>query len=188
EWDNLQVGLRIPSTNLLYTGNAGAARSVGLEVESVFHVTPELDFSTSLSYTDAKLTESIPDLPQPSGVLGVVDGERLPGTPRFTMSNAISYTRPIGDETTLRLRLDHQYVGRSYNAFTRASALELGDFSVVNFSGGLDWGDTRFDLFVKNIGNSDGVANANFDLGLDTIRAAWRVPPRSVGIVVRQSF
>jgi outer membrane receptor protein involved in Fe transport len=188
DWQNLQIGLRQPATLFFYTGNAGSARSVGLEVEADWRFTHELDFHTSMAFTDAELTQSIPNVPQPSGVLGVKDGDRLPGAPRFTISNALSYRRDLGDGATLRLRLDHQYVGRSYNTFTRAGALVIGDYNIFNFSGGVGFDHFDIDLFVKNIGDSDGVTNANFDYGADVLRAAWRVPPRSIGVSVRRSF
>jgi outer membrane receptor protein involved in Fe transport len=188
DWDDLQVGLRPPGTLFLYTGNAGAARSVGVELEGLAKLTDELSLQVAASYDEAKLTESIPDLPQPSGVLGVASGDRMPGAPQFTMSDALIYTRPIGPDMNLRLRLDYQYVGRSYNTFTRSSALEMGDYDLFNLSAGMDFGSYSVDLFVKNLGDSDGVTNANFDLGLDVLRAAWRVPPRSVGVTVRKTF
>ncbi len=188
DWSNLQVGLRPPGTVFLYTGNAGSARSVGLEVEGVVHLTPDFDFQTAFSLNDAVLTESIPNLPQPSGVLGVESGDRLPGAPRFTMSNALIYSHALGSGRTGRIRLDHQYVGRSYNTFTQESALEIGDYNLFNLNGGITFGTISVDAFVKNVGNSDGVTNANFDLGLDTIRAAWRLPPRTFGLSIRKSF
>src|SRR5262249_37079506 len=150
-----------------FTGNAGSARSVGLEVESDWRITHELDFHTALALTDAQLTESIPNVPQPSGVLGVEDGDRLPGAPRFTISNALSYRHDLDGGATLRLRLDHQFVGRSYNTFTRDGALALGDYNIFNASGGIQLSNWDLDVFVKNIGDSDGITNANFDFGAD---------------------
>ena len=188
DWQDLQVGLRVPDTILLYTGNAGSARSVGAEFEGSFGLTEELTFQTAMSYNDARLTESIPNLPQPSGVLGVEDGDRLPGAPLFTISNAFVYDHQLSNGWLARVRLDHQYVGKSYNTFTRSSALEIGDYHLVNLSGGLDIGAVSVDIFVRNVFDGDGVTNANFDLGLDVLRAAWRVVPRSIGLTVRKNF
>jgi len=188
DWDNLQVGLRPAGTVLLYTGNAGSARSDGLELEGLVRITDDLDFQTAMAFTDAVLTESIPNLPQPSGVLGVESGDRLPGAPRFTISNAFIYSHLLSEDKQLHVRLDHQYVGLSYNTFTQESALEMGDYHLFNLTCGVDLGSVGVDVYMKNLANSDGVTNANFDLGLDTIRAAWRLPPFSVGVSVRKSF
>ena len=64
----------------------------------------------------------------------------------------------------------------------------MGDYHLFNLTCGVDLGSVGVDVYMKNLANSDGVTNANFDLGLDTIRAAWRLPPFSVGVSVRKSF
>ncbi len=188
DWKNIQVGLR-SALGSIYTGNAGTAESDGVEIEALFKVTRELDFSTAIAITDARLTQDVPDLNEPGPpASGVRSGDRLPGSPRFTIANAVQYARELGEGRAIDLRLDHQYIGKSYNRFTRVGALELGGYNVFDLSAGLTVGTVQVRAFVKNIADSKGVMNATFDnfgLGPD---AAFRLTPRSLGVSVRKNF
>jgi iron complex outermembrane receptor protein len=186
DWQNLQV--QLPGPFGPYTGNAGSARSIGLEFEGSVFLTHDLELMTSFALTNAELTESVPTLIQPSGVVGVSDGDALPGSAKFTMTNAIRYTHDLGEGRAFYARLDHQYVGGSYNSFTSQGAYRMGDYRLFNASIGFDFPmGVGLSAYVKNIGDEDGATNVLFD-SLGGIPQAIRVPPRTFGVALSKTF
>jgi outer membrane receptor protein involved in Fe transport len=184
-WEDIQIGLRTPQ-RFNYTGNAGKARSRGAELTLDWQATPNLLWMTSAAWTDATLREDVANLPQVSGVLGVKKGERLPGQARFSMSNSMTYNWTIGENRDVFLRLDHQYVGKSYNTFTQAGALVMGDYNTFGAGVGVTLGATEVALRASNLGDTDGRMNSFFSSG-QTPTAKY-LSPRTLSLQVSRRF
>lgn len=184
-WEDIQVGLRTPQ-RFNYTGNAGKARSRGAEVTLDWQATPNLQWMSSAAWTDATLREDVAALPQVSGVLGVKKGDRLPGQARFSMANSMTYNWSLSNNRDVFLRLDHQYVGKSYNTFTQTGALELGGYNVFGAGLGLNLGATEVALRANNLGDTNGRMNSFFGPG-QTPTARY-LSPRTISLQVSRRF
>ncbi len=184
-WEDIQIGLRTPQ-RFNYTGNAGKARSRGAELTLDWQPTPNLQWMTSAAWTDATLREDVANLPQVSGVLGVKKGDRLPGQARFSMSNSMTYNWSIGANRDVFLRLDHQYVGKSYNTFTQAGALVMGGYNAFGAGAGVTLGATEVALRASNLGDTDGRMNSFFSSG-QTPTAKY-LSPRTISLQVSRRF
>ncbi len=91
------------------TVNGGSARSKGFEASFSARPIPELTVQGTYSYTDAKLTQDVPDLiayrttpgdynsrPKITRI-AALSGDRLPGSAKNSGSLGATYTYPLGD-------------------------------------------------------------------------------------------
>ena len=87
DWTDIQV---VRSFGGVSGGaNGGKARSKGIEGSFALRPTPGLTISATGSYTDATLSEDVPDI---SGV----DGDRLPAVPKFSGALRADYEFELG--------------------------------------------------------------------------------------------
>lgn len=87
DWTDIQV---VRSFGGVSGGaNGGKARSKGIEGSFALRPTPGLTISATGSYTDAVLSEDVPDI---SGV----DGDRLPAVPKFSGALRADYEFELG--------------------------------------------------------------------------------------------
>jgi outer membrane receptor protein involved in Fe transport len=66
DWSNIQQQISLPLCGYGITGNSGAARSTGFELEFSGRPIPELTIGLGVGYTDARITEQGAGSPQPS--------------------------------------------------------------------------------------------------------------------------
>lgn len=177
DWKNIQLKT-LSATGFSYVGNAGTAESYGAELELHGKVTSALELGTAVSFNHNKLKTVA------TGAAATV-GDRLPGTPRFAISNFAQYTYDLGDGSAVYLRVAHQYSGMAYSDFRNATALQFGDYN--RFDARLGWRNDRFELvgFVDNITNQDSFTNA---VRLSNGPAAIRMRPRTFGLTARTQF
>lgn len=177
DWQDMQVGLYTANNNDYYIANAGEAHSQGVEVEMQAELLDDLVWTSSLAYTEAQI-----DVDNVS--LGASEGDRVPGVPEFTTSNMLRYDFSLSDGIESFVQASHQYVGSSYSIFNEdsASAVEMGDYHMVNARMGADLGDWEIALFVSNLLNSDEPATAYSSLAMYSLR------PRTIGVNLRASF
>ena len=57
DWSNIQQQISLPLCGYGITGNSGAARSTGFELEFSGRPIPELTLGLGLGYTDARITQ-----------------------------------------------------------------------------------------------------------------------------------
>jgi outer membrane receptor protein involved in Fe transport len=188
DWSDIQV--QLPGTTGPYTDNAGAARVVGLETELSFALTDSLELQNSMAITEAELAEDLPNFVQSSGVVGIFEGDPLPGSTDFTMSTSLQYTRETANGGAFYARLDHQYVGESRNSFSSVNAFEFGDYHVFGASSGYQFANgVGLRVFAKNLGDDDSATNVLFGSpGLGYPAQAIRLQPRTVGVSLRREF
>jgi outer membrane receptor protein involved in Fe transport len=132
----------------------------------------------------------LPNFVQSSGVVGIFEGDPLPGSTDFTMSTSLQYTRETANGGAFYARLDHQYVGESRNSFSSVNAYEFGDYHVFGASSGYQFANgVGLRMFVKNLGDDDSATNVLFGSpGLGYPAQAIRLQPRTVGVSLRREF
>jgi outer membrane receptor protein involved in Fe transport len=177
DWKDIQLKT-VSATGFSYVGNAGTAKSYGLELEVRARLSKAFELGTAASINRNRLKSVIP------GAAATV-GDRLPGTPRFSITNFAQYTAEFGGGNSVYLRLAHQYSGMAYSDFRNATALQFGDYN--RFDARLGWQSERFELvaFIDNITNRDEFTNA---VRLSNGPAAIRMRPRTFGFTARTEF
>ena len=184
EWSKIQLTTIISGLSQLT--NAGNARIRGGEFAVGYHPTQELTFNGSLSYTDAKLTDTVPAL----GITYV--GARLPVSPRWAFAAGVDYTIPLINGQDTRLSVTDRFQGTRYSGIVGSTSLlpyRLGAFNLVDVD--LSVGLTpRFDVgvYAKNVFNSHGElfgdrTNNLYDPTAPAAVALTR--PRTLGVQAR---
>lgn len=116
-WSNLQSD-QYRTSGLAYTANVGDARIKGLEAEAAYEWPFGLTVQANVLYSDAHLTRVNPDFTNNNLALAQqIIGSGLPGAPRFSGGALVRYDRPLGENHTLRLVAQADYVGPARLAF-----------------------------------------------------------------------
>jgi iron complex outermembrane recepter protein len=192
DWDDIQVQAIDTTGAFPFTTNAGTARVNGFELEANAILAPGLQLDFGGSYTDAKLTQDQPILPNNPN-LGK-DGDRLPKVPRIQYNAALSYTFAVAGTSEMSLRADLSHRGASDTQFNSAASntipngfnVPLDAYTLVNLRASLTWNDWVASLFAKNVFDEraavDAIASDQDPLARLTVR------PRTIGVSIRRNF
>jgi outer membrane receptor protein involved in Fe transport len=177
DWDEIPV--LVPNTsnqcpgNLGVTANAGQARSRGVEVESRFLATPNLQLIFSSAYMETQFKDD--------GIGRA--GDRLPLTPRFIGSLGIQYDFDWLSHKAF-LRSDYSYIGDSLTSVNPAFP-EAGDYGKWNLRAGIEISQFTFEVYGNNLTNEDALTTSTWGTHPDI---GWRLPPRVIGIDIGYRF
>ncbi|MEM1397301.1 MAG: TonB-dependent receptor, partial [Pseudomonadota bacterium] len=110
-FEDLQVQSFDPGSNSFVTGNAGASRSQGVEIEGIWRATSYLTFNTSMTFLDGEFTDydsaqcnnaqtaaflaQVPPPPATAQCITSIDGQTTPFSPDFSGSAGYDFTFPI---------------------------------------------------------------------------------------------
>lgn len=166
DWDKIQFSL--PGIQgIIYTVNAGKARSEGFETELSWRATPQFTLSGSGTYVDAKLTTPFCDqvlgCASAGGTTYAAAGTRLPVTPRVKLNATARYETPLGAYNAyLQGGLNYQsdITTSLRNDYEATTGVKAG-FATVDFSGGLSRDAYTFDLFITNAFDKRGILGIN---------------------------
>ena len=184
DWKNIQQIVRLPSCGYQYTGNAGAARSRGVEFEIAMNPLQGLSLSFGAGYDDAKITATSPNIP-------VYVGEPVQQVAPWTVTGSADYERPLTDSIKGIARIDGSFVDHSYSAANDQMHPRLRpSYEIINVRTGIAVGHVETFLFVENATNarpnlSDNQSQAAELPGRPRILTS---PPRTFGIDVRVKF
>ncbi|WP_293969209.1 TonB-dependent receptor [Sphingomonas sp.] len=189
DWSNIQQRIQL-QCGFGFRGNAGAARSQGVELELNVHPTDNFDLSLGFGYTDAKFTQSSPGT-------RFAEGDRVPQVPHVTANIGGDYRVTLTDRIGGFLHGDFSYVGSStssINANTDANGRLIPrirpSYELVNLRLGVNFGRSEIALFAKNL--TDERANLSDALAVGAeVPGKARVtvnPPRTLGVEFRSRF
>ena len=181
DWTGLPMRIRAPAPcSTSFTANIGGAASKGAEVQVGWLPTQALRLDFGASYTDAELTQDVPQLtPIPA-----FDGDRLPGSPKFSANFSAQYEATIAGYEAF-LRLDSMYAGAFYGDLQQSSQLRAGDYTKVDARAGISLKQLDVELFVRNVTNEDAYTwRTNLAEGV----AAYQLRPRTFGIQLGYRF
>jgi len=174
KWDNIQARLFTPVTFYGYTINGGGAKIDGFEATLDFRPAPWLTYTTSLSYTDARLSSL---LPTNEAGEGFARGTTLPGASKWTIANQLQFDL---SDTAFggRLGIAHRYLSKAPVAF--GSVLKRGGYSIVDLNASMNVVEgVELGAFVQNLFDVYGILNAPFSFAGAVTR------PRTVGASLR---
>lgn len=147
DWSELQQEIIVPvcQTNIL-TLNVGKARVRGAEVELSGTLVDGLQVQLGLGYQKSELLSGgASELGSDQG-----RGSRLQGSPDFSGSIALTYTRPVSALFDGFISSDYAYQGSSISSVSNA---ERASFGFWNARAGLTWERNQLSLYLKNITN-----------------------------------
>jgi len=175
DWTDIQLTERLPN-QIPFTGNAGKARSQGVELSSSYRITQELKFGLSAAYTDAKLeTDAV--------AVGARAGDRLPNTPEWSVLASMDWSHSLSNEYTANAGLAWRYVTSRESAFpfAQGGAAHLAAYDAADLTAGLATDRWTANLFVKNLTNEEAfLSYSNF--------GATILQPRTLGVSMDWNF
>ena len=168
----------VDNFGLFETSNAGTANLKGVEIESIFHATENLELSASYAWLDARY-DDFRDVDGQD-----FSGNRLRQAPEHSANLSARYHWPLspGD---LSLRLDYSYQSKSYqepdNSVTVFPSYDLLDTRLTFTPGNKNW---EVSLWAKNVLDEEYIAHLYLLGGNDY---ALFGPPRTYGVSLRYS-
>jgi outer membrane receptor protein involved in Fe transport len=156
--------------------NASAAESQGVEFGLNALLTDSLQLDVSASVVEAELTEDAPSIGD--------SGDRLPGTPEYNATVALDYAFLLARKEAWA-RADIAWVSDFHNNFQGAPP-ELGDYTTINVSAGVEIGGWNLEFYVINLTDSDAATWAN-PIWTPYDRQS-RLRPRTIGARVEIGF
>jgi outer membrane receptor protein involved in Fe transport len=184
DWNKIQQQISLPLCGYGLTGNSGAARSTGFELEFGGRPVPELTLGLSVGYEDARITEQGLDSPQKVGA----PVYQVPG---ITGAANAEYERQVTANWSGFGRIDFSHVGGSFSANNaQINPLYRPAYSITDLRAGLRNERYEVTAFVKNL------TNERANLG-DAIMIGAQIPgqphfvtnqPRTAGVEARIKF
>jgi iron complex outermembrane recepter protein len=184
EWQHIQLNQIVD--NFQSVTNGGAARSDGVEGGVGFIPVQGLTLSLNGAYTNARLTQNTP------ASFGGLAGDRLPLSPYFAGTTAISYERPLWTDVSGFAGLEWHYNGGRLSEFEMGlPRQELPAYSLVDLHAGLSFHHFTLTAYVKNVGDVQAISSVGQEsLPLQGERAltASILPPRTIGLTLGAQF
>lgn len=158
DWKDIQLFAVVNDFGI--NTNGGKARSDGFEFTAIVRPTAGFNVSVNGAYTDAKLRDDAPP------IVGGLDGDRLPFTPKYSIGVNSDYEWSIGGAArafvgaSLRFlskqpaNFDPEYVA----AYDRQRY--LASYDVVDVRAGIDFGRFSIEAYARNLTNADGQTSA----------------------------
>ncbi|MGX4641473.1 TonB-dependent receptor [Massilia sp. SYSU DXS3249] len=147
-WKDIQIQTSAAGFNFIVNG--GAATSRGAELAVSYFPVQGLSLRSAIGYTDARLTENAP-------AAGGLDGDRLPFVPKVTASLGANYRRTVAAGVAAYAGGTVNYTGERRSDFSERAAKDVGSYTTVNLSAGIENANWRLAFYGKNLTGSDGV-------------------------------
>jgi len=180
DWQQLQLPLFTP-LNLSYTGNAGSAKSEGVELSVESKPVQGLTVAAWIAYNEAELTAYVPS------IYGY-PGDPLPNTPRFSGNFSPKYEFPLWGPATGYVAGTIAFVGAREDVFSQASPERqyLPPYSKTDLRAGTQFNDWTVNVYVNNLTDKRGIISGGY--GNAEPFAFYLIQPRTVGISVAKTF
>ncbi len=184
-WKSVQIlsVFNTPSGPFSVNGNAGSARSKGVEWTLTWVPLRGLTLSAVGEYTDARLTKNAPGL-------GAFQGDYLPYVPDVSNSVNVEYDWTLLRRYRAYVSGTWTYTGLRYTGFSPSttvtvSHLQLPSYNTGALRAGVDIGRYGLELFLNNISDSRGITTYANNGGADQTGQITIIQPRTVGLVAR---
>jgi outer membrane receptor protein involved in Fe transport len=181
EWQDIQLDAIV--NNSEFITNGGAARSDGVEGGVGFVPVQGLTLSLNGAYTNARLTQNTP------ASFGGLAGDRLPLSPYFAGTAAISYERPLWADVSGFAGLEWHYNGERLSEFEDGlPRQDLPAYSVVDLHAGLRLHNFTLTAYVKNAGDVRIINVSPVELIAGSPLSAVVAQPRTIGVQLGAKF
>ena len=189
DWKDIQLfgSIGIFNTNF----NGGKAVSDGFEFTATARPAAGLTASLNGAYTDARLRDDTP--PQ----VGGFDGNRLPYTPKFSISADVEYRWRLGGATQAYVGGSLRTLGDQPGSFdapiytARGRQPTIDGYTVADARAGVTFDRFSIEVYAKNLGNSDGKTSLDppsLPLLPAGAAGAGVIRPRTIGLTLGAGF
>lgn len=168
-----------------FLDNAGDAQIRGAELSIAALPFNFLNLHSSITYVDAELLDYYDPM---NGRPPVEEGDTLPGSPHWVVSNTVTASWPdIALQPTLTLI--HRFESDSSTNLSFQD-IRKGDYNLFDLRAGISIGDFSITAFGKNLTDKRGVTAANnyAQNGGDVVSLQFITPPRDIGIEFKYQF
>ncbi|MEM8988595.1 MAG: TonB-dependent receptor, partial [Pseudomonadota bacterium] len=157
DWTNLQVSARDPNAIASAILNAAEAENYGFEFEATAFVTDNFTVDLGFGYLEAELG-SFPNALSEAGDLFDASGNRIPFSPKYSLSVGAQYDMKLGADKDAYIRAEYTYkddqfgdvenTARGTNIFSGTSgdyevtSRAVPSFGIVNLRAGVDFNDS----------------------------------------------
>jgi outer membrane receptor protein involved in Fe transport len=180
--DDIQQGLFSDIAKIYYTGNAGSARSDGVELSTELRPAAGLSVSAWIAWNESKLT----DLPATSALAPYL-GQSLPFSPKWSGNLSIDQRVPLASFTAFA-GAGVTYVGSRLDLFTGDAAhrMVFPSYTKADLHVGLERGDWTARVYANNVANRRGIING----GPSTLipDSYFYITPRTIGLQISRKF
>jgi iron complex outermembrane receptor protein len=187
DYKNLQLAQIV--NGLPNTTNAGSSDVNGVEAALAVKPTDALTVTTALAYLDAQFNQVIEN-DTLTGLPRNLQGNRLPGSAKYSANVAVQYDIPVG-ENTLSLLGEWNWHDRLYFTEFNSKQVSQGAISTINASARYTFEDRRWyvEVYGKNlsdrlIASQKWITGAGFGSMVIGNLAA----PRTFGATVHYNF
>ncbi len=190
DWKDIQIVSAFVNPNsgqsFFVTGNAGKARSQGLEWAFGLRPVRGLDLGWTGAITDAKIRTDAPGL-------GASRGDHLPYVPRVSSAVNVDYSVPLTANLTGNLGATWNHVGARNGEFSTSPALSnnprLPAYDSFDLRAGLAFDRFRVDELVRNIGDRRGIVLYRSSGGFEaTSGSGVIIQPRTISLRLSADF
>ncbi|MBB3859395.1 outer membrane receptor protein involved in Fe transport [Novosphingobium hassiacum] len=194
DWKDIQISQLVGENGFTYNGNAGRARSKGVEVSLEARPVEGLNVKAWLAYIDAKLAEDIN-----SNALFGLKGDALPYNSKWSGRFSVDYVRPLSDSVTASFGASLTYVGNRRGEFVNKAPDGTApdaplrqvypEYAALDLNAGLDINAFTVQVFLQNVTNKRGVIGGGFN-NQTSFNPNWfnYTQPRTIGLNVSHKF
>jgi iron complex outermembrane receptor protein len=183
DWSDIQLRLQTPEPVVNYAGNGGKASSRGVELSAQWRPTAAFDWSSSVTWQQARLDEDVFILWYGTAP----KGSRLPGSADWSIANQLNWRFDGAYAPTLML--SHTYLSEGISDLNSAvpgvAPNEQGDYHQFDARFRMSFGNTDVTLFGTNLADERGVTRTvpeAYGLGQGILR------PRTFGVTVHWRY
>jgi iron complex outermembrane recepter protein len=186
DWTNIQLGLTNPTTEIGYGGNAGGAKSQGVELSAEARPLDGLKLGAWVAYNEAVLTEPLPPGP-PGAVPYGVPGDFLPYASRWSGNLSSDLEIPVVGSWTAFAGGLVSFVGARQDQFTATPVRQyLPPYARTDFRAGAKYNEWTANIYVNNVTDRRGLISGGIGTGVPA--AIYYITPRTVGISLARTF
>jgi outer membrane receptor protein involved in Fe transport len=189
-WKDFQIG-EIGPLNQYFEGNAGDAKSQGLEASIQTHLLDGLTISMQGSYNRAILTQNLPQEVVAAGTYGLA-GDRLPYSVPWSAGIVVDQNIPLSKDWTGLVGGDINYLGSRLAEFAPASTvprIRFPAYTAANLHAGARCNSSWFfNLYVNNVANKRGTTGIAYSGAASGGYYTTIIQPRTVGLSITRSF
>lgn len=192
DWKDVQLQNSDLSSGFVFFTNGSKARVRGVEGAVNWRPWGGMAVDANASYTDAVLTQSLPE--QVPGVSSLIAqrGDRMPNTPKFRAAVSLQQDFDLSDQASAFAGATLTYVGDRLGQFVNlpgGDRTRLPSYANLDLRAGVSI-QKRWDLsfYVRNLFDKQGVLTSENFSGLQTVPTVTFVTPRTVGVVLSAEF
>jgi iron complex outermembrane receptor protein len=187
DWRDIQLSLIDSQSNQGYTGNAGGAKSEGVELSLESRPVSALTLAAWVVWNEAILTQPFPPASTAAGGIYGGAGDRLPYSSPFSGNFSVNEEFPLIGTATGFLGAAVGYVGgRLDNFISTPDRQPLPAYAKADLRAGVTYGTWKTNLFVTNVTDRRGLLGGG--AGNFIPYAFQYIQPRTVGLSVAKTF